>query len=232
MKFHFANCKTLHRNLQCGHCACIFTDWHTFIMHVNAKGMSLAQPFSDTFCWQNISYWQNPQNNNNSDILNVAMQHANLPTLQAETPAVSTSFAITTSVPIRMDFSSCPSVTPSSITADIPIAACASSCTQTTPMHYLSPTSDLESKFPPALWQLTANNLHSLKEHVNALLQLNLLLAQLLLSRINPDRPLTANEQLMLQASVSQKLWPHTFLYCSTISELCNALLAWLYEQL
>ena len=191
----------------------------------------MAQPFSDTFCWQNISYWQNPQTNHHSDILNVAMQHANLPTLQAETPAVSTPFAITTSVPLEMDISSSPPV-PSSSTADIFIAACASSCTQTTPMHYLSPTSDLQSKFPTALWQLSANNLQSLKEHVNALLQLNLLLAQLLLSRITPDRPLTANEQLMLQASVSQKLWPHTFLYCSTISELCNALLAWLYEQL
>ena len=62
-------------------------------MHVNAKGMSLAQPFSETFYWQNISYWQNPQTNHHSDILNVAMQHANLPTVQAETPVVSTSFA-------------------------------------------------------------------------------------------------------------------------------------------
>jgi len=199
-------------------------------MHVNAKGMSLAQPFSDTFRWQNISYWQNPQTNHHSDILNVAMQHANLPTLQAETPVVSTPFVITSPAPVKMEFSSCPSVTPS-ITADIPITAYASSCTQTTPMHHLSPTNDLESKFPSALWQLTANNLHSLKEHVNALLQLNLLLVQLLLSRVNPDRPLTAHEQLMLQAAVMQKLWPDTFLYCSTVSELLNTILAWLYEQ-
>ena len=75
------------------------------------------------------------------------------------------------------------------------------------------------------------DSLQSLKEHVNALLQLNLLLAQLLLYRMLPDRFLTAHEQFVLQTSVAQFLWPSSLLHCSTVCELLNAMLAWLYEQ-
>jgi len=90
----------------------------------------------------------------------------------------------------------------------------------------------MKAKIPISLWQTNATNLQSLKEHVNALLQLNLLLAQPLLYRMEPDRFLTAHEQFVLQTSVSQSLWPNTFLYCSKVSELLNAILVWLYEQL
>jgi len=90
----------------------------------------------------------------------------------------------------------------------------------------------MEISIPISLWQTHAANLQSLQEHVNALLQLNLLLAQLLLYRMQPDRFLTAHEQFVLQNSVVQSLWPNTFLTCSTVSELLSAILAWLYEQL
>jgi len=107
----------------------------------------------------------------------------------------------------------------------------ASIFTQTTPTHLLSTNSDLEISIPISLWQTHAANLQSLQEHVNALLQLNLLLAQLLLYRMQPDRFLTAHEQFVLQNSVAQSLWPNTFLHCSKVSELLNAILVWLYEQ-
>jgi len=89
----------------------------------------------------------------------------------------------------------------------------------------------MDAYIPISLWQVNATHLQSLKEHVNALLQLNLLLAQLLLYRILPDRFLSANEQFLLQTSVAQSLWPNTFLHCSKVSELLNAILVWLYEQ-
>ena len=107
----------------------------------------------------------------------------------------------------------------------------ASIFTQTTPTHISPLNSDLEISIPISLWQTHATTLQSLQEHVNALLQLNLLLAQLLLYRMQPDRFLTAHEQFVLQNSVVQSLWPNTFLTCSTVSELLSAILAWLYEQ-
>ena len=235
MKFHFGNCKTLHRNLQCGHCACIFNDWHSFIMHVNVKGMSLAQPYSDAFSWNNIAHWQNPQTNQNSDILNVAMQHANLTILPTQTSEVSDPI-----LPLIQDdkipILSKPPFEHTAIvaqnTTDTQSNVChASIFTQTTPAHNSLSNSDLEISIPISLWQSYAANLQSLQEHVNALLQLNLLLAQLLLYRMQPDRFLTANEQFVLQNSVAQSLWPNTFLQCSTVSELLNAILVWLYEQ-
>jgi len=90
----------------------------------------------------------------------------------------------------------------------------------------------MDAYIPISLWQTHATYLQSLKEHVNALLQLNLLLAQLLLYRMLPDRFLSAHEQFVLQTSVAQSLWPNTFLNCSTVCELLNAILVWLYEQL
>jgi len=236
MKFHFGTCKTLHRNLQCSHCACIFTDWHTFIMHVNAKGMSLAKPHSEAFFWKNIANWQNPQLNNNSDFLNVAMQHANISILPTQTLVVSDP-TFSTMQDIRLSILSASQ--PATATAAAPqlldtqsFVSYASIFTQTTPTHHLPLANDREANIPTSLWQANATHLQSLKEHVNALLQLNLLLAQLLLYRMQPDRFLSAHEQFVLQTSVAQSLWPNTFLYCSKVSELLNAILAWLYEQL
>jgi len=236
MKFHFGNCKTLHRNLQCGHCACLFTDWHSFIMHVNVKGMSLAQPYSDAFCWKNIAHWQNPQTNQNSDILSVAMQHADVTTLHSQNfePTDSISLSVQDSkTPISSKLSSFTDTTTEvqNTTATQSNVAHASIFTQTTPAHNSLSNSDLEISIPISLWQSYAANLQSLQEHVNALLQLNLLLAQLLLYRMQPDRFLTAHEQFVLQHSVAQSIWPQTFLQCSKVSELLNAILVWLYEQ-
>ena len=104
--------------------------------------------------------------------------------------------------------------------------------TQTTPTHNLPSINDMDVFIPISLWQTHATHLQSLKEHVNALLQLNLLLAQLLLYRMLPDRFLSAHEQFVLHTSVAQSVWPNTFLTCSTVCELLNAILAWLYEQL
>jgi len=236
MKFHFGNCKTLHRNLQCGHCACIFTDWHSFIMHVNVKGMSLAQPYSDAFSWKNIAHWQNPQTNQNSDILSVAMQHANVTILPSQiiepTDSISSSTQDSTIPILLKPPSSIHTATVVQNTSDIQSnVGHASIFTQTTPAHISPSNSDLEISIPISLWQSYAANLQSLQEHVNALLQLNLLLAQLLLYRMQPDRFLTAHEQFVLQHSVAQSIWPHTFLQCSKVSELLNAILVWLYEQ-
>jgi len=236
MKFHFGNCKTLHRTLQCGHCACIFTDWHSFIMHVNVKGMSLAQPYSDAFSWKNIAHWQNPQTNQNSDILSVAMQQANLTILPTQTLMPSDPISLNTQDNKLPILSAPPPFANTATVVQDPLdtqsnVGHASIFTQTTPAHNLFSNSDLEISIPISLWQSYATNLQSLQEHVNALLQLNLLLAQLLLYRMQPDRFLTANEQFVLQHSVAQSIWPQTFLQCSTVSELLNAILVWLYEQ-
>jgi len=192
MKFHFGNCKTLHRNLQCGHCACIFTDWHTFIMHANAKGMSLAKPHSEAFFWKNNANWQNSQLNDNSDFLNVAMQHANIFIMPTQTLVVSDP-TFPTMQDVTLPILSAPQ--PATATAAAPYildtqstASYASIFTQTTPTHYLPLANDREANIPISLWQANATHLQSLKEHVNALLQLNLLLAQLLLYRMQPDR--------------------------------------------
>ena len=169
MKFHFGNCKTLHRNLQCGHCACIFTDWHTFIMHVNVKGMSLAQPYSDVFSWKNIAHWQNPQTNQNSDILSVAMQQANVTILPTQTLVVSDPISFDTQsnkLPIlSTPLSSANTATVVQDTLDTQSNVChASIFTQTTPVHHLSSNSDLEISIPISLWQTHAANLQSLQE--------------------------------------------------------------------
>jgi len=97
IKFHFGNCKVLHRYMQCCHCALIFDNWHNFIAHVNAKGMTLAKPLSEHFLWTNISKWQNPLSSQNSDILHVALQHANLHTSDMHSDAYMTSIIPNTS---------------------------------------------------------------------------------------------------------------------------------------
>jgi len=83
--------------MQCCHCALIFDNWHNFIAHVNAKGMTLAKPLSEHFLWTNISKWQNPLSSQNSDILHVALQHANLHTSDMHSDAYMTSIIPNTS---------------------------------------------------------------------------------------------------------------------------------------
>jgi len=78
MKFHFENCKVLHRYIEYGHCALLFDNWHYFVAHVNTKDMVSAQPVTEHFSWKNMTKWPNPLCNHNSDILHVAMQHAGL----------------------------------------------------------------------------------------------------------------------------------------------------------
>jgi len=204
-------------------------------MHVNAKGMSLAKPHSEAFFWKNIANWQNPQVNNNSDFLNVAMQHANLTILPTQTLVVSNPTFPTTQ-DITLPILSAPQSVIAAAAAPHLLdtqstVSYASIFTQTTPIHHSPIANDREANIPISLWQANATHLQSLKEHVNALLQLNLLLAQLLLYRMQPDRFLSAHEQFVLQTSVAQSLWPSTFLHCSKVSELLNAILVWLYEQ-
>jgi len=205
-------------------------------MHVNAKGMSLAKPHSEAFFWKNMSNWQNPQLNNNSDFLNVAMQHANLTILPTQSVKASDP-TLPTTQDIKLPILSASQPAIATVVAQQPLdtqstTSYASIFTQTTPTHHLPLANDREANIPISLGQGNATHLHSLKEHVNALLQLNLLLAQLLLYRMLPDRFLSAHEQFVLQTSVAQSLWPNTFLSCSTVCELLNAILAWLYEQL
>jgi len=64
------------------------------------------------------------------------------------------------------------------------------------------------------------------------LLQLNLFIAQLLINRQVINRPFSEWECQVLQTTVSQQLWPHSFLSCENLSELHNAILAWLHVLL
>jgi len=205
-------------------------------MHVNAKGMSLAKPHSEAFFWKNIANWQNSQLNNNSDFLNVAMQHANLTILPTQSVQVyDPTFPSTQDIKLPILSASEPNITTVVVSQPLDtqsVVSHASIFTQTTPVHDLPLANGMDAYIPISLWQANAAHIQSLKEHVNALLQLNLLLAQLLLYRMLPDRFLSDHEQFVLQTSVAQSLWPNTFLTCSTVCELLNAILAWLYEQL
>ena len=87
----------------------------------------------------------------------------------------------------------------------------ASIFTQTTPTLNLPLAKDMDACIPISLWQANAANMQSLKEHVNALLQLNLLLAQLLLYRMLPDRFLSAHEQFVLEFCCTIFVAKYTF---------------------
>jgi len=68
--------------------------------------------------------------------------------------------------------------------------------------------------------------------HVQALLQLNIFLAQLISSRQVANRLISDSEKDILQMSISQNIWPHSFLSCTTMQELHNAIVVWLYQQI
>ena len=180
--------------------------------------MISAQPATDHFSWQNVQKWQNQLQNHHSDILHVAMQHSGLHTTNLQ-PAVDLSFNLPlTSMPLASTDNACISVSH------------ASACTQTSPTSHALSLHDQHSDETTLVPQTNAAyNTHT---HVQALLQLNLFIAQLLINRQVTNRPFSDWEHQVLQTTVSQKIWPSSFLSYSTLLELHNAILAWLYEQL
>ena len=178
--------------------------------------MISAQPATDHFSWKNIQKWQNPLQNQHSDILHVAMQHSGLPSTNPQ-PTVDLSL----NLPLN-------SMTPA--TSDKSCLSHASACTQTSPASYASLLNDQSSDETSLVSKTNAT--YSIHTHVQALLQLNLFIAQLLINRQVTSRPFSDWEHQVLQTTVSQKIWPHSFLSCTTLLELHNAILAWLYEQL
>jgi len=216
IKFHFNVCTASHRYFQCGHCALLFNNWHYFVAHINSKDMVSAKPATDHFSWQNIQKWQNPLQNQHSDILHVAMQHSGLHTANPQ-PTVDLSL----NLPLH-------SMTPP--TSDKTCLLHTSACTQTSPVYNTSFLNDQSPDVTPLVSKTNASN--SIHTHVQALLQLNLFIAQLLINRQVTSRPFSDWEHQVLQTSVSQQIWPNSFLSCTTLLELHNAILAWLYEQL
>jgi len=219
IKFHFNNCKVLHRYIQCGHYALLFDNWHYFVAHVNTKDMISAQPATEHFSWKNMQKWQNPLCNHNSDILHVAMQHSGLHTRNLQ-PAVDLSL----NLPLATMPLACTNTAVQSSTTH------ASIFTQTSPQSHTPFLADQHFDQSSLVTQTSA--IHSAQIHVQALLQLNLFVAQLLINRQVANRPFTDWEHQVVQTTVSQNIWPNSFLSYSTLHELHNAILAWLYEQL
>ena len=217
IKFHFNVCKVSHRYFQCGHCALLFDNWNYFVAHINSKDMISAQPATNHFSWPNIQKWQNPSENQHSDILHVAMQHSGIHT-KSSLPIIDLS--------LNLPLVSMPSATENACIS----VSHASVCTQTSPQLHALFLSDQPSEQRFLVTQ--TNALHSTHMHVQALLQLNLFIAQLLVNRQVANRPFTEWEYQVLQTTVSQSIWPNSFLSCTTLLELHNAILAWLYEQL
>jgi len=216
IKFHFNVCKVSHRYFQCGHCALLFNNWHYFVAHINNKNMISAKPATNHFSWQNIQKWQNPLQNQHSDILHVAMQHSGLHSANPQ-PTVDLSLNL-------------PLEGMSLATSDNAYTSHASVCTQTSPASHVSSLNDQSSDETSLVSKTNAT--YSTHTHVQALLQLNLFIAQLLINRQVTNRPFSDWEYQVLQTTVSQKIWPNSFLSCTTLLELHNAILAWLYEQL
>ena len=101
---------------------------------------------------------------------------------------------------------------------------------QTSPQLHALSLNDQHSNETPSVSQ--TNALSSTHTHVQALLQLNLFIAQLLINRQATNRPFSEWEYQVLQTTVSQQFWPDSFLSCETLSELHNAILAWLHMLL
>jgi len=180
--------------------------------------MISAQPATDHFSWQNMQKWQNPLQNHHSDILHVAMQHSGLHTTNLQ-PTVDLSFNLPlASMPLANSDNACLSVSH------------ASACTQTSPHSHALFLNDQHSDETSVVPQ--TNVAYSTHTHVQALLQLNLFVAQLLINRQVANRPFSDWEYQVVQTTVSQNIWPSSFLSYSTLLELHNAILAWLYEQL
>jgi len=193
IKFHFNVCKVSHRYLQCGHCALLFTNWLSFVAHINTKDMVSAKPATNHFSWQNIKKWQNPLQNQHSDILHVAMQHSGL---HSNNPQPTVDLHLN----LPLD---------NMLVADINHVS-----VQTSPL--VSDTDIISSTYT----------------HVQALLQLNIFLAQLISRRQVASRLFSDLEKDILQLTISQNIWPHSFLSCTTMQDLHNAIIAWLYQQM
>jgi len=209
IKFHFNVCKASHRYFQCGHCALLFNSWHYFVAHVNNKDMISAKPATNHFSWQNVKKWQNPLQNQHSDILHVAMQHSGLYSTYPQ-PTVDLSLDLPTD--------------------SMFVANTHNVSVQTSPQPHALSLNDHDSHETPLVSQINAFS--STYAHVQALLQLNLFIAQLLINRQIINRPFSEWECKVLQTTVSQQLWPDTFLSCQTLSELHIAILAWLHMLL
>ena len=209
IKFHFNVCKVSHRYLQCGHCALLFTNWLSFVAHINTKDMVLAIPATDHFSWQNIKKWQNPLQNQHSDILHVAMQHSGLHSINPPT-------TVDLSLNLPVD--------------NMLVATTNNVSVQTSPQPLALSLNDYHSHKTPLA--SATNILSSTYTHVQALLQLNVFLAQLISCRQVANRLISDSEKDILQLSISQNIWPHSFLSCKTMQELHNAIVVWLYQQI
>jgi len=209
IKFHFNVCKASHRYFQCGHCAQLFTNWHYFVVHINTKDMISAQPVTNHFSWQNIKKWQNPLENQHSDILHVAMQHSGLHSTYPQS-------TVDLSLDLSMD--------------NMFVANNHNASVQTSPQPHALSLYDPHSHETPLVSQINAFS--STYTHVQALLQLNLFIAQLLINKQAINRPFSEWECQVLQTTVSQQLWPDTFLSCQNLSQLHTAILAWLHTLL
>ena len=178
--------------------------------------MIFAKPLTNHFSWQNIQKWQNPLQNQHSDILHVAMQHSGLHSINPQ-PIADLSFNLPLdSMPLATNDSVCISH--------------ASTCTQTSPALYASFLNDQSSDETSFVSNITAT--YTIHTHVQALLHLNLFMAQLLINRQIPNTPFSDWEHQVLQTTVSQKIWPTSFLSCSTLLQLHDAILVWLHKPL
>jgi len=171
--------------------------------------MIYAQPVTNHFSWQNMKKWQNPLENQHSDILHVAMQHSGLHSTYPQ-PTVDLSLDL----PMDSMF----------------VANTHNASVQTSPQPHALFLNDQHPNETPLVSQ--NNAFSSTHTHVQALLQLNLFIAELLLNRQIINRPFSEWECQVLQTTVSQQLWPDTFLSCENLSELHTAILAWLHTLL
>ena len=171
--------------------------------------MISAKPATDHFSWQNIKKWQNPLKNQHSDILHVAMQHSGLHSTNPQ-PTVDLSL----NLPMN----------------SMLFANTNNAYVQTSPQPHALSLNEHHSHETPLVSQ--TNVLSGIHTHVQALLQLNLFIAELLVNKQIINRPFSEWECQVLQTTVSQQVWPHTFLSCRNLSELHTAILAWLHMLL
>jgi len=209
IKFHFNVCKVSHRYFQCGHCALLFNNWHSFVAHINTKDMVSAKPVTDHFSWQKMKKWQNPLKNQHSDILHVAMQHSGLHSTNPQ-PTVDLS--------LNLPLDSMLVATTNNVSV------------QTSPQPHALSLNNYHSH--KTFLVSDTNILSSTYTHVQALLQLNIFLAQLISCRQVASRLLSDSEKDILLLTISQNIWPYSFLSCTTMQELHSAIVVWLYQHM
>ena len=135
--------------------------------------MISAKPATNHFSWRNVQKWQNPLQNHHSDILHFAMQHSGLQT---------TNLQPTVDMSLNLPLDSMPLAT-----SDHACISHASACTQTSPASHVSSLND--QSFDETSLVSKTNATYSTHTHVQALLQLNLFIAQLLINRQVAHRP-------------------------------------------